>query len=93
MIEIKRLGYATFTTPAWLITQLNISPTVMDKLDKYITTKSQVYRFQVLGYFDGGGPMVRLEAVVDTNNGSPMILYQRDITELGKGFDLQNMQQ
>jgi type II secretory pathway component PulK len=83
----------TFTTPAWLITQLNISPTVMDKLDKYITTRSQVYRFQVLGYFDGGGPMVRLEAVVDTNNGSPIIMYQRDITELGKGFDLQNMQQ
>jgi type II secretory pathway component PulK len=83
----------TFSTPAWLITQLNITPTAMDKLDKYITTRSQVYRFQVLGYFDGGGPMVRLEAVVDTNNGSPNILYQRDITELGKGFDLQNTQQ
>jgi type II secretory pathway component PulK len=81
-----------FSTPAWLITEANIQPAVMQKLDKYITTTTQVYRFQVLGYFDGGGPVVRMEAVVDTNNGQPRILYQRDISELGKGFDVQNQQ-
>lgn len=83
----------TYNTPAWLITQLGVSPTTMAKLDKYITATTQVYRFQVLGYFDGGGPVARIEAVIDTNNGAPLILYQRDITDLGKGFDLSQYQQ
>ena len=34
----------------------------------------------------------RLEAVIDTNNGRPRIVYWRDLTELGKGFDLQPSQ-
>src|SRR5262249_35049641 len=77
----------SLTTPAWLMSKAQIPATVMSKLDKYITTTTQVYRFQVLAYADGGGPVVRIEAVVDTNKGNPRILYQRDITELGKGFD------
>jgi len=78
-----------FLTPAWLITEANISPATMTKLDKYITTTAQVYRMQSIGYFDGGGPTARIEAVIDTNGGQPMILYWRDLTELGKGFDFQ----
>ena len=51
--------------------------------------------FQVLGYLDssfrsgGAGPFARVEAVVDTNNGRPRIVYARDLTELGKGYNLQ----
>jgi type II secretory pathway component PulK len=82
----------TFNTAAWLVIKGGISPTTMAKLDKYITTTTQVYRFQVLAYFDEGGMTCRIEAVVDTNNGNPRILYQRDITELGKGFDLSTQQ-
>ena len=70
-----------------------LTPAIMTKLDKYITTYTQVYRFQVLAYYDEGGPMVRIDAVVDTNNGNPRILYQRDITELGKGVDPRNIEQ
>ena len=39
----------------------------MKSLEKYITTTSQVYYFQVMGYLDGGGPVVRLEVIVDAN--------------------------
>jgi type II secretory pathway component PulK len=81
-----------FQTTAWLITEANISPSTMSKLEQYITTRSQVYRVQSIGYFDGGGPSARVEAVIDTNGGVPRILYYRDLTELGKGFDLQNNQ-
>jgi hypothetical protein len=76
-----------FQTPAWLILEAQISPTTLAKLDKYITTRSQVYRVQSIGYFDAGGPSARVEAVIDTNGGQPRILYWRDLTELGKGFD------
>jgi hypothetical protein len=56
-------------------------------VDRYITTAAQVYRVQSVGYFDGGGPTVRIEAVIDTNAGRPRIVYWRELTELGKGFD------
>ncbi len=78
----------TFQSPLWLITQANISPTTLSALDRYITTRSQVYRAQVVGYFDNGGPVARYEVVIDSNQGYPRILYQRDLSELGRGFNL-----
>jgi hypothetical protein len=41
---------------------------------------------QVLGYFDQGGPAVRLEAIIDVNSGYPRIVMVRDLTELGRGL-------
>jgi type II secretory pathway component PulK len=73
-----------YQSPLWLITQANISPTTLSNLDRYITTRSQVYRAQVVGYFDNGGPVARYEVVIDGNQGYPRVLYQRDLSELGK---------
>jgi type II secretory pathway component PulK len=81
-----------FDTPAWLISEAGLKPETLSKLDKYITTKSQVYRVQVLGYYDGGGPTSRIEAVIDANGGRPRILHWRDLTELGKGFEMSGAQ-
>src|SRR5262249_44556943 len=81
-----------FDTPAWLITEAGFTPQKLQALEKYITSRSQVFRFQVLGYFDGGGPTTRIEVVIDANGGRPRIIYWRDLTELGKGFDLQGGQ-
>jgi len=69
-----------------------VSPSTVKALEPFITTRSQVYRIQSVGYFDGEGPTVRIEAVIDTNNGRPRILMRRDLTELGKGFDMQSGQ-
>lgn len=77
-----------FQTLAWLVTEANLPPSKVQTLERYITTQTHVYRGQVIGYFDGGGPSVRLEFVIDANPGAPRILYLRDLTELGKGFDL-----
>jgi type II secretory pathway component PulK len=79
---------AIFNTPAWLLTEANISSSTLQTVDRYITARTQVYRLQSIGYFDGGGPSARIEAVIDTNAGRPRIIYWRDLTELGKGFDL-----
>jgi len=76
-----------FKTPAWLITEAEMTPTTVKIFANYITTYSQVYRFQVVGYFEFRGPQVRLEVVVDANNGRPRILYWRDLTDLGKGYN------
>jgi hypothetical protein len=81
------LGDPTYKTPAWLYTQAKVKVDVMKKLDKFITSRTQVYRFQSVGWFDNGGPVSRLEAVVDVNQGRPRIAYFRDLSELGRGFD------
>jgi type II secretory pathway component PulK len=83
---------AVYQTPAWLLTQANLSVTTLQSLENYITSRSQVYRFQVVGYFEGGGPVSRVEAIVDANNGRPRIVYKRDLSALGKAFDLNLMQ-
>jgi hypothetical protein len=77
-----------YQTPGWLISKASLSPTLVKELEQYITTRSQIYRLQSIGYFDGPGPTSRIEAVIDVNKGRPRILYWRDISELGKGFDL-----
>jgi len=77
-----------YQSPAWLLTEANLRPNTLRTLERYITARSQVYRVQVVGWFDGGGPQARIEAVIDTNNGMPRILYWRDLTELGRAFDL-----
>jgi hypothetical protein len=78
----------TYQTPAWLMTQCNIKASAMQTLEPYITCSTQTFRFHVVGYFDGLGPACRVEAVVDLNAGRPRLLHFRDLTNLGKGFDL-----
>jgi type II secretory pathway component PulK len=76
-----------FSSVAWLLTDAQLSVTTLRNLEKYITTRTQVYRVQSVGYFDGKGPAVRLEAVIDTNAGRPRIIAWRDLSELGKGWN------
>ena len=76
------------TTGAWLVTAANLSPTKFNAIEKYVTGRTSTYRVQSVGYFGTGGPAARVEAVIDTNQGHPRILYYRDLTDLGKGFDL-----
>jgi hypothetical protein len=82
-----------YQTPAWLMTQANLTAQQMQSLERYVTARSQVYRVQSVGFIEGGGPTVRLEAVIDTNGGQPRISYWRDLTELGRGFDFSSQAQ
>ena len=81
-----------YQTPAWLLTNAKLPAKTLAGIEDYVTARTQVYRFQVLGEFVGRGPSVRVEAVVDTNNGRPRVLYLRNIMELGKGFTFSNGQ-
>jgi type II secretory pathway component PulK len=78
-----------YQTPAWLLTQAKLTPAKLQAIERYITARPQVFRVHSLGYFEQSGPVARIEAVIDTNAGQPRIVYWRDITELGKGFDIQ----
>ncbi len=76
------------TTAAFLVTQANLAPAKFQALEKYVTGRTMVYRVHSVGYFGKGGPVARAEAVIDTNEGHPRIVYYRDLTDLGRGFDL-----
>jgi len=75
----------TYNTTAWLLQQKILPVATLQSLERFITARSSVYRFQSIGFLTGGGPTTRLEAVVDVNNGRPRVVYLRDITELGRG--------
>lgn len=76
-----------FQTPAWLYTEANLPVAKLQALEQYVTARTQVYRFQSVGHFEKDGPVVRVEAVVDTNQGKPRVLYYRDLSELGRAVD------
>jgi hypothetical protein len=80
-----------YQTPAWLITEAGLQPQQMRTLERYITARPQVYRVQVLGYFEGG-PSVRVEAVIDTNAGRPRVSYWRP-HGTGRGFEVATPEQ
>ncbi|VTS06172.1 type II secretion system protein GspK [Tuwongella immobilis] len=77
-----------YSSPSWLISEANLDAATCRTLERYITTQTQVYRVQAVGTFDSGGPSARIEAVIDTNQGYPRIVSWRDLSELGKGFEL-----
>lgn len=75
-----------YRTGAWLHTQAGMRIEIFKNIESYITGYTQMYRIQSIGYFARGGPVARVEAVIDTNGGQPRIVYFRDLTELGGGF-------
>ncbi len=72
---------------AWIVTQANLTADKFKSIEKYIGGRTFTYRIHSVGYFGkAGGPVARVEAVVDTALGTPRILYYRDLTALGRGF-------
>ena len=76
-----------FNTIAWLITAAGLKPTVLQSLERYVTARTQVYRVISVGHFDEAGPIARVEAVIDVNQGKPRIAYYRDLTDQGRVVD------
>lgn len=81
-----------YQTPTWLLTEANLTPDTLRKIEKYVSTRTQVYRVQSVGYFDGRGPACRVEAIIDVNGGRPRILAWRDLSELGRGWSPESPQ-
>lgn len=73
-------------TTGWLVTNGLTDLTNMKSLDKYITARGDVFRLQSVGYFEGGGPTSRLEAVIDATQFPAQVVFLRDLTELGRGY-------
>jgi hypothetical protein len=75
----------------WLLTEGLVPLDEMKQMLPHICTGGDVFRAQVVGSFDAGGPAARVEAVFDTSGGSPRLLFWRDISHLGRGWPLEDL--
>jgi hypothetical protein len=76
------------TTTAWLYQEKIVDLPTLRTLEPYITCRGDVFRMQVMGHFDGGGPVVRVEAIIDATQNPPQPIFFRDLTDLGRGYAL-----
>jgi hypothetical protein len=70
----------------WLLDSGIVTLTQMKALMPFVTGGGNVFRAQVIGYFDGGGPAARLEVVIDATAMPPRVVFWRDISHLGRGY-------
>jgi hypothetical protein len=52
------------------------------------TGGGDIYRAQIVGYFETIGASHRSEVIIDATTVNPKIVSWRDLTHLGRGFDL-----
>jgi hypothetical protein len=71
--------------PTWLLTEGLVELAQMKALLPYVNCGGQVYRAQVIGYFEEGGPMARVEVVVDATVTPPRPVSWTDLRLRGGG--------
>jgi hypothetical protein len=74
------------STAGWLVFEGLTDLPTLQKLDQYLTGRGDVFRIQTIGYFDAGGPFTRTEAIIDATESPPKVIFQRDLSKLGKGY-------
>jgi hypothetical protein len=63
----------------------------MKALMPFVCGGGDVFRCQIVGYFQGGGPSSRAEVVFDATGAEPRELFWRDISHLGRGYALETL--
>ena len=53
-----------------------------------VTCGGDVYRAQIIGYFEETGASHRAEVIIDATTPNPEIVSWRDLSHLGRGFEL-----
>lgn len=74
--------------PTWLLTEGLVELDQMKSLLQYLTCGGDVYRAQIVGFFDRPGPSTRVELVLDATVTPPRRVYWKDLRLLGRGYSL-----
>jgi hypothetical protein len=61
----------------------------MKQLVPFINAGGDVYRAQIVGYYQGAGASARVEVVIDGSGLAPRVLFWRDLSHLGRGYPLE----
>ena len=73
----------------WLLTSGIVTVDEMRALMPFVCGGGDVYRTQVVGYFEDGRASARVEVVLDATQLPPRVLLWRDISHLGRGYPLE----
>ncbi len=75
----------------WILADGYVTLDQMKQLMPLITSGGDVFRAQVVGYYEADGPFCRLEAIFDATQGVMRVASVRDLTPLGVGFSLDQL--
>jgi len=70
----------------WILSEGVVTLAQMKKLLPLVTVAGSVHRAQIVGYYEGRGPVARLEALFDATTKPARVLFWRDISHLGRGY-------
>ncbi|NMC22050.1 MAG: general secretion pathway protein GspK, partial [Thermogutta sp.] len=71
----------------WLLADGVVTLEEMKALMPFVTCGGDVFKAQVVGYLGGGIPAVRHEVTLDATVRPARVLFWRDMSHLGRGFD------
>ena len=72
--------------PCWLAAEKIVDMEMLRRLWPNLTCGGDVWRAQVIAFYEGEGPACRLEAVLDATVKPPRQIYQKDLTLYGVGY-------
>ncbi|MFG0268162.1 MAG: general secretion pathway protein GspK [Rhodopirellula sp. JB055] len=72
----------------WPLTEGLVTVDQMRALLPLVTARGDVFRAQVIGFDSATGLAARGEAIIDASTPNPRVVHYRDLTHLGRGFDL-----
>ncbi|MHB8970600.1 MAG: type II secretion system protein GspK [Pirellulaceae bacterium] len=73
----------------WLLTSGIVTLDEMKKLVPFICAGGDVFRAQIVGYYEDGGAACRAEVLFDATGAVPRVVSYRDISHLGRGYPLE----
>jgi type II secretory pathway component PulK len=72
----------------WLLVEGVVTLDTMRTLTPLFTGGGDVFSAQIIAYYETSSTATRLEAVIDATGVNPRIASLRDLSHLGRGFDL-----
>lgn len=72
----------------WLLTDGLVDLEQMKALLPFVTGGGDVYRAQIVGFFDQSSPTSRVEVVIDATTSPPRQVYWKNLRDLGPGYPL-----
>lgn len=72
----------------WLVVEGLVTVDQMRGFLPLMTCGGDVFKAQVIGYFEGSAPYCRAEAIISGVGASPTILFYRRLDHLGRAFDV-----
>jgi type II secretory pathway component PulK len=75
----------------WLLANGIVTLEEMKAMQPFICGGGNVYRAQVVGYYEKDGPAARIEVVIDATVKPPKVVFWRDLSHLGRGYAVETL--